>query len=84
METIDINGRTCHIIINGVEFPTVYLGEMRNSSETIEKVLALCGDAKCNYIIYEAEEWNTDFSPWKFMLNKIMFFLGWGRKRWAM
>ena len=79
METIDINGRTCHIIINGVEFPTVYLGEMRNSSETIEKVLALCGDVKCNYIVFETGEWNADFSPWEFTLNKKMSFSGGGR-----
>lgn len=55
METININGRTCHIIINGADLPTIYWGEMKNSSGTIEKVLALCEDVKCNYIVYEVE-----------------------------
>lgn len=80
METININGRTCHIIINGVDLPTIYWGEMKNSSETIEKVLALCRDVNCNYIIYEVEDWNADFSPWEFKLNKKMSFSGGGRK----
>ena len=79
METININGRTCHIIINGADLPTIYLGEMKNSSETIEKVLALCEGVKCNYIVYEAEDWNADFSPWEFKLNKKMSFSGGGR-----
>lgn len=80
METININGRTCHIIINGADLPTIYWGEMKNSSETIEKVLALCEDVKCNYIVYEVEDWNSDFSPWEFTLNKKMSFSGGGRK----
>lgn len=78
METININGKTCHIIINGAELPTIYWGEMKNSSETIEKVLALCEDVKCNYVIYEAEDWNADFSPWEFTLNRKMSFSGGG------
>ena len=56
MKTVEISGRTCHIIINGAELPTIYCGEMKNSSETIEKVLALCEDVKCNYIVYEVED----------------------------
>ena len=80
MQTIEISGRTCHIIINGADLSTIYWGEMKNSSETIEKVLAHCEDVKCNYIIYEVEDWNADFSPWKFMLNKKMSFSGGGRK----
>jgi predicted alpha/beta superfamily hydrolase len=79
METININGRTCHIIINGAELPTIYWGEMKNSSETIERVLALCEGLKCNYVVYEAEDWNSDFSPWEFTLNKKMAFSGGGR-----
>ncbi len=79
MEKININGRTCHIIINGADLPTIYWGEMKNSSGTIEKVLALCEDVKCNYVVYEVEEWNTDFSPWKFTLNKKRSFAGGGR-----
>ncbi|WP_455530454.1 alpha/beta hydrolase [Ruminococcus sp.] len=78
METININGRTCHIKINGAELPTIYWGEMKNSSETIEKVLALCEDLKCNYAVYEVEDWNADFSPWEFTLNKKMSFSGGG------
>ena len=80
MKTTEINGRTCHIIINGADLPTIYWGEMKNSSETIEKVLALCEDVKCNYIIYEVEDWNAEFSPWEFTLNKKMSFSGGGRK----
>ncbi len=79
METININGRTCHIIINGADLPTIYWGEMKNSSGTIEKVLALCEDVKCNYVVYEVEDWNADFSPWEFKLNKKMYFSGGGR-----
>ncbi len=79
METININGRTCRIIINGADLPTIYWGEMKNSSETIEKVLALCEDVKCNYVVYEVEDWNADFSPWEFTLNKKMSFSGGGR-----
>ncbi len=80
MQTLDISGRTCHIIINEAELPTIYWGEMKNSSETIEKVLALCEDVKCNYVVYEVEDWNTDFSPWEFTLNKKMSFPGCGRQ----
>ncbi|MBO4524538.1 MAG: hypothetical protein J5723_07660 [Ruminococcus sp.] len=80
MKTVEISGRTCHIIINGAELPTIYWGEMKNSSETIEKVLALCEDVKYNYIVYEVEDWNSDFSPWEFTLNKKMSFSGGGRK----
>ena len=80
MQTLDISGRTCHIIINEAELPTIYWGEMKNSSETIEKVLALCEDVKCNYVVYEVEDWNTDFSPWEFTLNKKMAFSGCGHK----
>ncbi len=76
---MDISGRICHIVINGADLPTVYWGEMKNSSETIEKVLALCEDVKCNYIVYEVEAWNTEFSPWEFALNKKMSFSGGGR-----
>jgi len=80
MKTTEIGSRTCHIIINGADLPTIYWGEMKNSSGTIEKVLALCGDVNCNYIIYEVEDWNADFSPWEFKLNKKMSFSGGGRK----
>ena len=80
MKTIEISGRTCHIIINGADLPTIYWGEMKNSSWTIEKVIALCEDVKCNYIVYEVEDWNADFSPWEFVLNKKMSFSGGGRK----
>ena len=76
---ININGRTCHIIINGADLPTIYWGEMKNSSETIEKVLALCEGVKCNYVVYEVKDWNADFSPWEFTLNKKMSFSGGGR-----
>ena len=76
---MDISGRTCHIVINGIDLPTIYWGEMKNSSETIEKVLALCEDVKCNYVVYEVKDWNTDFSPWEFALNKKMSFSGGGR-----
>ena len=80
MKTIELNGRTCHIIINGADLPTIYWGEMKNSSVTIKKVLALSEDMKCNYIVYEVEDWNADFSPWEFTLNKKMSFSGDGRK----
>lgn len=80
MKTIDISGRSCHIIINGADLPTIYWGEMKNSSETIGKVLALCEDVKCNYIVYEVENWNADFSPWEFELNKKISFSGGGPK----
>ena len=78
MQTIEISGRTCHIIINGADLPTICWGEMKNSSETIEKVLTLCEDVMCNYIVYEVEDWNADFSPWEFTLNKKMSFSGGG------
>ena len=80
MKTTEIGSRTCHIKINGADLPTIYWGETKNSSETIDKVLALCGDVNCNYIIYEVEDWNSDFSPWEFKLNKKMSFSGGGRK----
>ena len=80
MKTTEINGRTCHIKINGADLPTIYWGETKNSSETIEKVLALCENVKCNYVVYEIEDWNADFSPWEFKLNKKMSFSGGGRK----
>lgn len=80
MKTTEIGSRTCHIKINGADLPTIYWGETKNSSETIEKVLALCGDVNCNYIIYEVEDWNADFSTWAFTLNKKMSFSGGGRK----
>jgi len=78
MKTTEIGSRTCHIIVNGADLPTIYWGEMKNSAETIKKVLALCEDVKCNYIVYEVEDWNADFSPWEFTLNKKMYFSGGG------
>lgn len=80
MQTVDISGRKCHLEINGTDLPTVYWGEMKDSTEYIEKVLELCSDVKCNYIIYEVCDWNTEFSPWEFILNKKMQFSGGGRK----
>ena len=80
MEKFNISGRTCHAVINGTDLPTVYLGEMKNSSETIEKVLSFCGDVKCNYIIYEVTDWNCDFSPWEFTISRKMTFSGGGRR----
>ena len=79
MEKVNISGKICHIIINGTDLPTIYRGEMKNSSETIEKVLALCENVKCNYVVYEVEDWNADFSPWEFKLNKKMSFSCGGR-----
>ena len=76
---MNINSKTCHTIINGTDLPTIYWGEMKDCSGTIEKVLELCSDLKCNYVIYEAEDWNAEFSPWKFTLNKKMSFSGGGR-----
>ena len=32
MKTTEINGRTCHIKINGADLPTIYWGETQNSS----------------------------------------------------
>ena len=80
METLNISGRICHALINGADFPTVYWGEMKNSSDSVEKVLDLCRDVKCNFIVYEADDWNSDFSPWKFDLNRKMSFSGGGRR----
>lgn len=79
MNTIIISGITCRVIINDNTFPTVYWGEMKNCTETAEKVIALCENVKCNYVIYEVEDWNTSFSPWEFKLNKKMNFSGGGR-----
>ncbi len=86
MKTKEIGSRTCHIIVNGTDLPTIYWGEMKNCSEKIKKVLAQREDVKCNYIVYEVEDWNADFSPWEFVLNKKMSFSGCGRKtlEWLM
>lgn len=86
MNTVEINGRLCHIIINGADLPTVYWGEMKNCTETVKKVLGLCEGVRCNYIVYEIADWNADFSPWEFALNKKMSFSGGGRKtlEWLM
>ncbi len=80
METLNISGRICHALINGADYPTVYWGEMKNSLDSVEKVLDLCRDVKCNFIVYEADDWNSDFSPWKFDLNRKMSFSGGGRR----
>lgn len=80
MQTVDISGRKCHIVIKGADLPTVYWGEMKDSSEYIEKVLELCSDVKCNFVVYEVMDWNTEFSPWEFTLNKKMFFQGGGKR----
>ena len=80
MKTTETGSRTCHIIINDTSYPTIYWGEMKNSTGTAEKVLALCGDVKCNYVVYEVEDWNSEFSPWEFTLNKKMSFSGGGRR----
>jgi len=80
METCVISGRVCHIIVNDTDFPTIYWGEMKNSTETTKKVLALCEDVKCNYIVYEVEDWNSEFSPWEFTLSRKMSFSGGGHK----
>lgn len=86
METTNLSGIPCHIIINNADLPTVYCGEMANSTETIEKVLALCEDIKCNYVVFEVQDWNSAFSPWKFELSQKQFFSGNGRNtlEWLM
>lgn len=80
MKTTYINGRTCHIVVNDPDLPAIYWGEMKDSARTDEKVLALCEDVKCNYIIFEAEDWNDCFSPWELTLSKKKSFPGGGRK----
>lgn len=80
MKTITIAGRKCHIIINGADLPVIYRGEMKDSAGTAEKVAELCKDTKCSHIVYEIEDWNTEFSPWQFTLNKKMSFPGGGQK----
>ena len=80
METMEICGYTCHIIINGTDLPTIYWGEMKDSSGTIGKVLSLCEGVKCNFIIFEAGDWNSAFSPWGSTLNRKMSFSGGGRR----
>ncbi len=80
METVTISGRNCRIVINGTDLPTVYLGEMADSCDSFSKVIALCGDVKCNFIVYESDDWDSDFSPWEFTLNKKMSFAGGGRR----
>lgn len=79
MKTEIIGSLTCRININGSDLPTVYWGEMKNSSEITEKVLTLCKDVKFNCIVYEVNDWNVDFSPWEFEMNKKMSFSGGGR-----
>ena len=79
MKITEIAGRKCHLIINGTDLPTVYWGEMTDCSEIIEKVLALCKDLRCNFIVFEVSDWNSEFSPWEFRLNKKMSFSGSGR-----
>lgn len=78
METTNLSGITCHIIINGADLPTIYWGEMENRTESMKKVLALCEDVKCNYVIFEVQDWNSAFSPWKFELSKKQSFSGGG------
>lgn len=80
MMTINISGRKCHIILNGAELPTVYWGEMSDCPETVRKVLAMCENVKCNFIIFESKDWNSDLSPWEFTLNKKNQFSGGGRR----
>ena len=79
METTDLSGITCHIIINGTDLPTIYWGEMENHTESMKKVLGLCEDVKCNYVIFEVRDWNSAFSPWEFELSKKQYFSGGGR-----
>ncbi len=86
MRVTIISGINCHIIINGADLPTIYWGEMENRTEAMEKVLALCEDVKCNYVVFEVQDWNSAFSPWEFELNKKQFFSGGGRNtlEWLM
>lgn len=78
MKDTKINGVTCHIIINSADFPTIYWEEIENSSSSAEKVIVLCSNLKCNYVIYEVKDWNNNFSPWEFKMNKKMSFSGGG------
>ena len=77
---MEIGGKICRIIIRGADLPTIYWGVMKGSRDTSMKAVELCGDLKCNFVIYEADDWNTDFSPWEFTLNQNMTFSGGGRK----
>ncbi len=80
MYTTETGGRLCRIIINGTDLPTVYWGEMPDCRERAEKVLALCSEVRCNYVIYEVRDWNSEFSPWEFVLNRKMSFSGSARR----
>lgn len=51
---------------------------MENRTKSIEKVLALCEDIKCNYVVFEVQDWNSAFSLWEFELSKKQFFSGGG------
>ena len=74
----NITGKNCRILINDVNFPTVYSCEMEEHFDAAEKTMELCSDVKCNFVIFGTSNWNCDLSPWEFALNKKMSFSGGG------
>ncbi len=78
MNNYFVSGRICHVFVKRPDLPVVYWGEMANCSGTVQNVLDLCGDVMCNFVVYEAADWNADLSPWQFSLNKKTDFAGHG------
>lgn len=67
ISNFSISDIDCHIYINGKPNIIFYWGTARGHTD-MEKVIALLNNAGAqNYFLcaYEANDWNSDFSPWE-------------------
>ena len=62
-----ISGKRCHIFTRGEQGPVIYWGIAAGSGSMAEKTARMLADADGGdflLAVYEAEDWNRDFSPW--------------------
>lgn len=62
-----ISGKRCHIFTRGEQGPVIYWGIAAGSGPMAEKTVRMLADADGGdflLAVYEAEDWNRDFSPW--------------------
>lgn len=76
MIEVNIAGKNCQIIEKGKPNKVIYLAN--EDSLQLENYLSDCNDYLL--VCYGVEDWNRDFSPWPYRMNKYFDFKGEGKK----
>ena len=80
MKEVVIGNRVCRIIEKGKPEKAIYL--VSENDEMLEEKLKYLDDFVI--VLYSAEDWNRDLSPWPYRMNKNFDFAGKGidTRRW--